>query len=219
MITQRKIRANRANGRKSRGPKTTAGKIASSRNGLRHGLTTINRQNELYANEIKAMAIAICDGDNNPLVYEQALIIAESEVLLRCIQSQSVQPIERLRDPDVRRLSKIKQYMKLLLANSEQNLAAVWRLDAMFAEYNAKVAIAGEENVKPVDYSSWNFSCPMERDEHEALCEAFPDLLHFGRYERRARSRQKRALRTFIAIKARRNNSVPPAPTQLALAL
>ncbi|MGO9945481.1 MAG: hypothetical protein ACLPWG_01345 [Steroidobacteraceae bacterium] len=42
-----------------------------------------------------------------------------------------------------------------------------------------------------------------ERDELEALEEAAPDLVRLDRYERRAWSRQKRALRDFIDAKLR----------------
>ena len=41
----------------------------------------------------------------------------------------------------------------------------------------------------------------IERDEHDAIRAAYPDLARLLRYERRASSRQKRALYTFIAIK------------------
>src|SRR5688572_21981333 len=39
MSSDAKIAANRANAKKSTGPRTTAGKAASSRNNTRHGLT------------------------------------------------------------------------------------------------------------------------------------------------------------------------------------
>jgi hypothetical protein len=39
------------------------------------------------------------------------------------------------------------------------------------------------------------------RDEHQALEAAIPDLKRLVRYERRAWSRQKRALREFMRIK------------------
>ena len=39
MATERQIAANRANAKRSTGPKTVAGKMASSRNAYRHGLS------------------------------------------------------------------------------------------------------------------------------------------------------------------------------------
>jgi hypothetical protein len=41
----------------------------------------------------------------------------------------------------------------------------------------------------------------QERDEHQALEETAPDLIRLERYERRAWSRQKRAIRAFMKIK------------------
>ena len=41
----------------------------------------------------------------------------------------------------------------------------------------------------------------QERDEHEALEEATADLVRLERYERRAWSRQKRAIRSFMNLK------------------
>jgi hypothetical protein len=41
----------------------------------------------------------------------------------------------------------------------------------------------------------------QERDEYEALEAAILDLIRLGRYERRAWSRQKRAIRKFMEIK------------------
>jgi hypothetical protein len=40
-----------------------------------------------------------------------------------------------------------------------------------------------------------------ERNERQAVLEALPDLVRLDRYERRAWSRQKRAIRNFIRIK------------------
>ena len=98
MSSQAKIAANRANGRKSRGPRTAAGKSKASRNALRHGLAAISRKNpEIFA-EIEPVARAICNGATDPLLFEQALIIAENGFVLRCVQAERIAAIERHRD-------------------------------------------------------------------------------------------------------------------------
>ena len=58
MSSQKQIAANRRNGRKSRGPRTAAGKSVSSRNALRHGLASISRHNPAFAPRIEAIARA-----------------------------------------------------------------------------------------------------------------------------------------------------------------
>src|SRR5690242_1607422 len=56
MATEKQIRANRENAKRSTGPKTAAGRMKSSRNALRHGLSRelLNDQNTT----IKIEAIA-----------------------------------------------------------------------------------------------------------------------------------------------------------------
>ena len=86
MSSQAKIVASRANGRKSRGPRTPAGKSSASRNAFRHGLAAITRTDpEIFA-EIEPVARAICNGAANPLLFEQALIMAENGFVLHCAQ-------------------------------------------------------------------------------------------------------------------------------------
>ena len=50
-----------------------------------------------------------------------------------------------------------------------------------------------------------------ERDEHEALCEGIGDLVRLLRYERRAWSRRKRAIRAFMAIKLMKLYDMAPS--------
>jgi hypothetical protein len=50
-----------------------------------------------------------------------------------------------------------------------------------------------------------------QRDEHEALKAAAPDLARLDRYECRACSRQKRAIEEFVMTKAKSTRRIPAA--------
>lgn len=59
MTSERQIAANRLNGRKSRGPRTTAGKSTASRNALRHGLAAIGRRQPIETADLERLAKAL----------------------------------------------------------------------------------------------------------------------------------------------------------------
>jgi hypothetical protein len=98
MSSEKQIAANRRNGRKSRDPKTDTGKRRASLNALRHGLTTIGSRHPMFAGEIGRLAKALCESDDDDrLLMEKAIVIAECQVLLRCIGAQRISAIERMR--------------------------------------------------------------------------------------------------------------------------
>lgn len=55
------------------------------------------------------------------------------------------------------------------------------------------------------DEPAWRYEPLRPRDEHEALCEGLPDLERLLRYERRALSRQKKAILKLTSIKLTRS--------------
>ena len=50
--------------------------------------------------QIKQMVDAICQGDDDPLLRERAVAIAEAQLWLSCIRTEKVAALERLRDPE-----------------------------------------------------------------------------------------------------------------------
>jgi hypothetical protein len=66
---------------------------------MRHGLSAVSYRTATFTKEAEQMVRAICCGDLNPLVVEQATIIAESELQLRMVREQKIALIERLHDP------------------------------------------------------------------------------------------------------------------------
>ena len=100
MSSTKKVAANRVNGRRSRGPRTGAGKARASRNARRHGLAAFNNKDPAMSGQIKQMVDAICQGDDDPLLRERAVAIAEAQLWLSCIRTEKVAVLERLRDPE-----------------------------------------------------------------------------------------------------------------------
>src|SRR4051794_10932478 len=100
MISERRILANQINGKKSRGPQSWAGKMRSRQNALRHGLSTIVRSNPLYADEIAEFVTAILGERDDPALVEEAIVIAESEVLLRYVRIEQTATIDWFRHSD-----------------------------------------------------------------------------------------------------------------------
>ena len=98
MTSEKKIAANRINARKSRGPRTAAGKDRVSYNAFRHGLAALKHLDPMLSRDIDLIARAMCGDDIDPLLFEQALVIAENEMVLRCVRVERVAMIERLRD-------------------------------------------------------------------------------------------------------------------------
>ena len=205
MTSAKRILANRANARKSRGPRTRAGKLRTSRNALRHGLFAASHRNPVLLKQIERMANAICDGDQNPLLFQQAVVIAENELLLDHIVTERVARIERLHNPMAMPLVN-KADIGLAMANkrSQQRDLAYSEMSQLKAKLISQgekaFTFVPERKCEPSE-PTWKYQPPVDRDEFDAMREAIPDLERLHRYERRMWSRRKRAICMFIAIK------------------
>ena len=226
MSSQAQLAANRANAAKGRGPRTAAGKTRASRNALRHGLAAISRHNLAYFHEIGRIAMAYCEGDTEPLLFEQALIIGESDVILSCLVGERLAAIERMRDPDAIPFSDSNASLARARARFAQAKRAYAQLvkakqaKAASTSDKGKASISAQKNKETNSTSTDNPAInaaatrsaesarephpPAQREECDAMCRAAPDLRRLERYERRAASRRNRAIREFIFIKSLR---------------
>jgi hypothetical protein len=246
MTSQSKIQANRRNARKSCGPRTAAGKTKASRNALRHGLAALTHRQTVPSAEIEQFARALCGNDRDPVMFAQAVKIAENETLLRAIRKQQVDAVERLRERTAVPFAKkdnsleVAKLRSLKSRQAEREIQS--RLPELIAKYKDKISAVMEFDVpasvnnyeeimdrltggiiseadilpcilkelvsetKPVDNQTLVLARKQietgQRDEYEALKAAARDLVRLDRYECRAWSRQRRAIREFMMIKA-----------------
>jgi hypothetical protein len=98
-------------------PYTAAGKAIAGRNALRHWLAALVHKHPVLSAEIEGFAEALCDGDNDPTLFAQALIIGRNELVLRTISAQQIGVIERLADPSAIALAKGDNSLKLSKAH------------------------------------------------------------------------------------------------------
>jgi hypothetical protein len=232
MTSARKIAANRQNARKSRGPRSAAGKSIASRNAVRHGLAAVVHRQPISETEIEGFAKALCGSDTNPILFEQARIIARNDLALQAITAQQIAVVERVRERSTIALRRRDNGVRFATRQMRQSRQAYDQASALrehllekyaaqlppeseLEEYQCDVdrliplhletfleERARELAAKPQDdsgsSSDHTSELVHERDETAALEEAAIDLIRLDRYERRAWSRQQRALRVFM---------------------
>jgi hypothetical protein len=89
MTSARKLHANRANGLLSTGPKTAQGKASAAKNAFRHGLRVPVLSDPVLAAEVEVMAREIA-GDASPDLSDLARRVAEAQI--------DVMRVRRVRD-------------------------------------------------------------------------------------------------------------------------
>jgi hypothetical protein len=211
--------------RNSTGPRTIAGKLRSRYNALRHGLAGDPRR-LVPPGAAERLAGAICDGDEDPVLFTAALAIAENELVLDAIRRQKIIVIERLRETTSIALRKgdnsltvaKARFLQAWLAHREIGLL----VPKVMKKYQDQLtpAVEGDDGVVPIRVKALleesesteeehqrvlelarTEIARRERNEYDALEEAIPDLIRLERYERRAWSRQRRAIREFLNLK------------------
>jgi hypothetical protein len=96
MATQKQIDANRANARRSTGPRTATGKQRSSQNAFRHGLSLPQSSDPLVNDVVDAIWGASATSlDQDAMTAASELVYAQLELLrIRSIRSEMMAVIE-----------------------------------------------------------------------------------------------------------------------------
>ena len=188
MTGDRKIRANRANARASTGPKTAQGGSHSARNALRHALSLPVYSDPALSDEVKALARDIIGTDSNPERQELAHRIAEAQIDLRRVRYARHQILSQaLSDPDYVSETMLRKKAALAIRILRHSDLDTPMPDNMMEVLNSKPA------------GPYKFAA--------ILADKARQLLALDRYERRALSRRKFAIRAFDAASRRKLTS------------
>ena len=119
MATEKQIAANRANAKRSTGPRTLAGKQRSSRNAYRHGLSTPLPADPLNAARADALVEAVLShnqaGEDNPAAAKE-FAQAQLELLrVRGIRTEMLSAIDPTSAKALHWLLSIDRYETLAL--------------------------------------------------------------------------------------------------------
>ena len=191
MTSKRQRAANRANSAKSTGPRSKAGKSAAKLNARLHGLATAAASEPGAEAEIQRLAHAIVDEARRPNLFELARRVAEAEL-------------------DLRRIRRARVILAKLSLEISKSFPS--------ADSPPKKAGRDKNRPKPSSLSELALQTPERTLGRRApvLVEApqapaakrnlKPDVLE--RYERRATSRRKSAIRRFDAVS---RSETPPS--------
>jgi len=177
LTSERKTKTNRANASFSAGPNTLHGRIRSARNAFRHGLSLPVQSDQALGEEVQALARQIAGSNASAQIQMLACRIAEAEVDLRRVRLARHQLLSQalsnpLRDSRANRPEKTTAIARVPLANAfEMTMAA-----------REKVVLLTPQDANEIA---------------EILSRQASALEAMDRYERRARSRRKFAIRAF----------------------
>jgi hypothetical protein len=188
VTSEPKIRADRANAQASTGPKTALGRSHAARNALRHALSLPVYSDPVLSEEVVALAREIVGTNANPEMQELARRIAEAQIDLRRIRHARHQILSQaLTDPDYESEAMLRKKSALVLQ-------CLRRLGPSAPMPDNVMEFLSSKPEGPIKFAT-------------ILADKALRLLALDRYERRALSRRKFAIRAFDASARRKLTS------------
>ena len=192
MISAGKINANRANARASTGPKTAKGRAHSARNACRHGLSLPVLADSGLSEEVEALASEIAGASATSEIHELARRIAEAQIDLRRVRSARHNLLSSaLCDRGYESPAAKRKKAKLAVAVAK--LRARLRLGPHLRPLFSQLLSGLESSVQSSPEGPQKFAT--------ILADVTGQLAAIDRYERRALSRRKFAIRAFDAAR------------------
>jgi len=181
LTSDSKIKANRANARASTGPKTAQGRVRAARNALSHGLSLPLYANPTLSKEVEVLADEIAGADANAEIRQWACRIAEAEIDLRRVRHARHQVLS----------DKLNNASNDSRANMPVEKAGNGKLTRAYLSQLPMAALLDLAE----DAMSWTPEEPQKSATIQA--QETKKLAALDRYERRALSRRKFAIREF----------------------
>jgi hypothetical protein len=183
VTSARKVRANRANARASTGPQTTRGRARAAKNALRHALSLPVCSIPALSEEVEALAREIAGPVANAETQKLARRVAEAHIDLRRVRHARHQFLSDTLSQEYYSYTKMRMKLKILRALLRPNPPDISMEALEFATSNP--SLEGPDKLATI------------------LLEEAKGLLAMDRYERRALSRRKFAVRAFDEARAR----------------
>ena len=181
MTSDHKIKANRANAQASTGPKTADGRARAARNALRHALSLPVCSNPALSEVVETLAREIAGPGANAETQDLARQVAEAQIDLRRVRYARHKLLsDALADPHY--------------DNWREKMAV---LGSLLRKKNAP-------DLPVEDFAAFLKSTPQGPHKFATiLSQAAKQLLAMDRYERRALSRRKSAIRALDETRRR----------------